>query len=146
MQEGVSERALTLPSFGPVENTLLWAVLAAAIIALLYGWGLRGRGVRRDPGDAGGGGRDPGGGASVPPSATAGDVPLHRPGHTGSLLPLPADLCREAYPFHRRGRGVPAGMLRLLRRGLRGDDLRGAGQRARGQRQPPPSSRGAGGR
>jgi len=53
MQEGVSERALTLPSFGPVENTLLWAVLAAAIIALLYGWWLRGRVVRRDPGTPG---------------------------------------------------------------------------------------------
>jgi len=53
MQEGVSERALTLPSFGQVENTLLWAVLAAAIIALLYGWWLRGRVVRRDPGTPG---------------------------------------------------------------------------------------------
>ncbi len=50
MQEGVSERALTLPAFGPTENALLWAVLVAAIIALLYGWWLRGRVLRRDPG------------------------------------------------------------------------------------------------
>ncbi|MDQ7850849.1 MAG: sodium-translocating pyrophosphatase [Armatimonadota bacterium] len=50
MTEGVSERALTLPHFGPLENLLLWAVLVAALLALLYGGWLRARVVRRDPG------------------------------------------------------------------------------------------------
>lgn len=49
-QTAVSEHNLTLPEFGGVEGTLLWAVLASAIIALLYGWMLRARVLRRDPG------------------------------------------------------------------------------------------------
>ncbi len=49
-QEPVSERSLSLPHFGPLENTLLWGVLGAALIALLYGWWLRTRVVQRDPG------------------------------------------------------------------------------------------------
>src|SRR3989304_290265 len=36
-----------------LKRTLLWAVLAAAIIALLAGWGLRGAVGRRDPGTPG---------------------------------------------------------------------------------------------
>ncbi len=49
-QEPVSETSITLPHFGPLETTLLWIVLASAMVALLYGWWLRGRVLRRDAG------------------------------------------------------------------------------------------------
>lgn len=49
-QEPVSETSITLPHFGSLETTLLWVVLGSAVIALLYGWWLRGRVLRRDAG------------------------------------------------------------------------------------------------
>jgi K(+)-stimulated pyrophosphate-energized sodium pump len=48
----MSESSLTLPAFGRLETTLLWVVLASAVLALLYGWYLRVRVLRRDPGPA----------------------------------------------------------------------------------------------
>lgn len=48
----MSEATITLPQFGSVETTLLWLVLASAVIALLYGWYLRRRVMARDPGPA----------------------------------------------------------------------------------------------
>jgi len=48
----MSESSLTLPAFGRLETTLLWVVLASAVLALLYGWYLRARVLRRDPGPA----------------------------------------------------------------------------------------------
>ncbi len=53
MPEGVNERTLTLPALGPAEHLLLWAVLVVALVALLYGWWLRGRVLRHDAGTAG---------------------------------------------------------------------------------------------
>jgi len=49
-QEPVSETSITLPHFGPLETTLLWVVLASAVIAMLYGWWLRARVLQRDAG------------------------------------------------------------------------------------------------
>src|SRR5574341_2150825 len=48
----MSEATITLPLFGSVETTLLWLVLASAVVALLYGWYLRRRVMTRDPGPA----------------------------------------------------------------------------------------------
>ena len=48
----MSEATITLPQFGSVETTLLWLVLASAVVALLYGWYLRRRVMARDPGPA----------------------------------------------------------------------------------------------
>jgi K(+)-stimulated pyrophosphate-energized sodium pump len=48
----MSEATITLPQFGSLETTLLWLVLASAVIALLYGWYLRRRVMARDPGPA----------------------------------------------------------------------------------------------
>jgi len=46
----MSESSITLPPFGRLETILLWVVLASAVLALLYGWFLRRRVMRRDPG------------------------------------------------------------------------------------------------
>ncbi|HET6947923.1 MAG TPA: sodium-translocating pyrophosphatase [bacterium] len=46
----MSESAVTLPQFGALETTLLWVVLACAVVALLYGWYLRRRVMSHDPG------------------------------------------------------------------------------------------------
>jgi K(+)-stimulated pyrophosphate-energized sodium pump len=48
----MSESAIALPSFGGLESLLLWLVLAAAVAALLYGWWLVARVLRRSPGPA----------------------------------------------------------------------------------------------
>src|SRR5215470_215746 len=48
----MSESAITLPSFGGLESGLLWLVFAAAVAALLYGWWLSVRVLRRSPGPA----------------------------------------------------------------------------------------------
>jgi K(+)-stimulated pyrophosphate-energized sodium pump len=46
----MSESSINLPAFGGLETTLLWLVLAAGACALLYGWWLIGRVLRRSPG------------------------------------------------------------------------------------------------
>jgi len=46
----MSESTVSLPQFGALEFTLLWLVLAASIVALVYGWYLRRRVMRWDPG------------------------------------------------------------------------------------------------
>ena len=46
----MSETTITLPQFGSVETALLWLVLLSAFIALAYGWYLRRRVMRHDPG------------------------------------------------------------------------------------------------
>jgi K(+)-stimulated pyrophosphate-energized sodium pump len=46
----MSESAITLPPFGGLESLLLWLVLATAAAALLYGWWLSARVLRRSPG------------------------------------------------------------------------------------------------
>ena len=51
--QGLSESQLRLPHFGGVEQAILWAVLAAAVLALVYGWWLRVRVARRDAGTPG---------------------------------------------------------------------------------------------
>src|SRR5690242_6419928 len=48
----MSESAITLPSFGGLESLLLWLVFAAAAAALLYGWWLSVRVLRRSAGPA----------------------------------------------------------------------------------------------
>src|SRR5579864_2072564 len=48
----MSESAITLPPFGGLESLLLWLVLAAAAAALLYGWWLSVRVLRRSAGPA----------------------------------------------------------------------------------------------
>ena len=46
----MSESSITLPPFGGLETLLLWVVMASAVIALAYGWYLRQRVGRKDPG------------------------------------------------------------------------------------------------
>jgi K(+)-stimulated pyrophosphate-energized sodium pump len=46
----MSEAKIVLPPFSAAETALLWLVLGSALLALLYGWWLRGRVLRRDPG------------------------------------------------------------------------------------------------
>lgn len=46
----MSESSVTLPSFGGVESVLLWLVLATSAAALVYGWWLSARVLRRSPG------------------------------------------------------------------------------------------------
>lgn len=46
----MSESSVALPQFGALETTLLWLVLAASIIALVYGLYLRRKVNSRDPG------------------------------------------------------------------------------------------------
>jgi K(+)-stimulated pyrophosphate-energized sodium pump len=46
----MSESSINLPPFGGLESTLLWLVLAAGACALLYGWWLIRRVLRRSPG------------------------------------------------------------------------------------------------
>ncbi len=46
----MTESSLTLPQFGSLETTLLWVVLASAVIALVYGGYLRRLVSGRDPG------------------------------------------------------------------------------------------------
>ncbi len=48
----MSESAITLPPFGGMESLLLWLVLAAAVVALLYGWWLSARVLARPAGPA----------------------------------------------------------------------------------------------
>src|SRR5574341_1719153 len=48
----MTESRITLPQFGVLETTLLWVVLASAVVALLYGWYLRRKVMSRDPGAA----------------------------------------------------------------------------------------------
>jgi len=48
----MSESSVTLPQFGGLESTLLWLVLAAAAVALLYGWWLSARVLARSAGPA----------------------------------------------------------------------------------------------
>ncbi|HYM70117.1 MAG TPA: sodium/proton-translocating pyrophosphatase, partial [bacterium] len=48
----MSESSITLPPFGGLESLLLWLVLATAAIALLYGWWLSARVLRRSAGPA----------------------------------------------------------------------------------------------
>ena len=46
----MSESSITLPAFTGLESALLWLVLLSAIVALAYGWLLRQRVIRKDPG------------------------------------------------------------------------------------------------
>jgi K(+)-stimulated pyrophosphate-energized sodium pump len=46
----MSESSIKLPQFGGLESTLLWLVLGAGACALLYGWWLIRRVMRRSPG------------------------------------------------------------------------------------------------
>jgi len=46
----LSESQLTLPPLGPLEQTMLWVVLASSIIALLFGWYLARRVSKTDAG------------------------------------------------------------------------------------------------
>jgi K(+)-stimulated pyrophosphate-energized sodium pump len=46
----MSESSITLPPFGGLETLLLWLVMASAAVALAYGWYLRRRVDRKDPG------------------------------------------------------------------------------------------------
>ncbi|MGH7429661.1 MAG: sodium/proton-translocating pyrophosphatase, partial [Candidatus Methylomirabilaceae bacterium] len=46
----MSESSITLPAFASTETLLLWIVLFSSIVALAYGWFLRQRVIRNDPG------------------------------------------------------------------------------------------------
>ncbi len=46
----MSEAKIVLPAFSSRETTLLWLVLGSALLALVYGWMLRRRVLRKDPG------------------------------------------------------------------------------------------------
>ncbi|GBD29806.1 K(+)-stimulated pyrophosphate-energized sodium pump [bacterium HR32] len=46
----MSEAKIVLPPFAATELALLWVVLASSVLALAYGWVLRRRVLRRDPG------------------------------------------------------------------------------------------------
>src|SRR5262245_19452409 len=46
----MSEANITLPTLGPAEWTILWVVLAFAVVALLYGVYLVRKVIREDPG------------------------------------------------------------------------------------------------
>ncbi len=46
----MSESQITLPAFASLETQLLWLVMISAIVALGYGWLLRQRMLRKDPG------------------------------------------------------------------------------------------------
>ncbi len=46
----MSEAKVVLPAFSTSETVLLWLVLGSALLALAYGWMLRRRVLRRDPG------------------------------------------------------------------------------------------------
>ncbi len=46
----MSESSITLPAFAGLETLLLWMVLLSSVVALAYGWYLRQKVNRKDPG------------------------------------------------------------------------------------------------
>ncbi len=46
----MNESTISLPAFAQLETTLLWLVLLSSVVALAYGWYLRQRVIRKDPG------------------------------------------------------------------------------------------------
>ena len=77
--------------------------------------------------------RDSGRRDGLPPAAAAHHAAVHRGGHRRAVSPLRSDLRAASRARRWRRRRVPAGVLCLVRRRFRRDDVRRARQRARGE-------------